>query len=105
MCFSSNYVLNSYYKVNTIQNYKKLQEIRCSSQIVVEQNLQKNLTPSFFLLIHVRILNSDKRKYPYILEKPFSCVIFNKKFSNKFNLNVHARTHSGEKTFSCETCS
>ena len=53
----------------------------------------------------MRILNSDKRKYPYILEKPFSCELCNKRFSNKSNLNVHTRTYTGGKRFSCETCS
>ena len=45
----------------------------------------------------MRILNQEKRKYPYILEKSFSCELCNKNFSNKSNLNVRTRTHSGEK--------
>uniref|UniRef100_A0A3Q2UKY1 C2H2-type domain-containing protein n=1 Tax=Fundulus heteroclitus TaxID=8078 RepID=A0A3Q2UKY1_FUNHE len=37
-------------------------------------------------------------------EKPFSCPICAKEFSQKSNLSKHIRTHTGEKPYACEMC-
>ncbi|GBN55818.1 Zinc finger protein 235 [Araneus ventricosus] len=37
-------------------------------------------------------------------EKPFSCDVCNKEFSQKKNLNEHYRSHRNEKPYSCDIC-
>ena len=37
-------------------------------------------------------------------EKPFSCMICNKMFSQSSHVKSHMQTHIGEKLFSCSLC-
>ncbi|XP_067623463.1 zinc finger protein 32 [Eurosta solidaginis] len=38
-------------------------------------------------------------------EKPFACNYCPRRFAQKYNLHIHQRTHTGERPFQCEICS
>ncbi|KAI9581380.1 zinc finger protein 628 [Glossina fuscipes] len=38
-------------------------------------------------------------------EKPFACHYCPRRFAQKYNLQIHKRTHTGDKPFQCEICS
>uniref|UniRef100_A0A0A1WFT6 Zinc finger protein 112 n=1 Tax=Zeugodacus cucurbitae TaxID=28588 RepID=A0A0A1WFT6_ZEUCU len=38
-------------------------------------------------------------------EKPFGCSYCPRRFAQKYNLHIHQRTHTGERPFQCEICS
>ncbi|XP_037927792.1 zinc finger protein 628 [Teleopsis dalmanni] len=38
-------------------------------------------------------------------EKPYQCNYCPRRFAQKYNLQIHERTHTGEKPFQCEICS
>ncbi|RZC32625.1 zf-H2C2 2 domain containing protein [Asbolus verrucosus] len=37
-------------------------------------------------------------------EKPFSCTVCKRSFTQKGTLNIHMRYHTGERPYKCEIC-
>jgi DNA-directed RNA polymerase subunit RPC12/RpoP len=93
---------------NRTKNQKKIEPIKTREkldQLLIEHKEKVKLESAQVKIFKQKRKSKKSPKPPTVTDKTFNCSYCDKSFTKLGNLNLHLRTHTGERKYQCEQCS